>query len=225
MYTNDYRYPHIIEFLDSITNLALILFVPSLAFFIAYFFYSTYLIGKQDNRFINTIITTLLVVVLGSYFYYTFFVLDYFYLFKEASMSIIMIIMYVAFSPFILMYIIFTSTNIEHSLFLNSDFVVSDIKYWLYHKFGIDISSITKESFLFFFKFLTLFIFSNKIINVTRFIIGNVKKTEPRKDLFIALSFFSVFMCIYIYLNQQEIRMLFEFGRHTISVMFDGEMK
>ena len=220
-----YKYPHIIEFIDSITNVVLILFVPSFLFLIGYIFYVSVVLAKEENKVLHKTVLSLMIISISSYFYYSLFVLDYFSLLGNALLSLLITIAYILLSPIYLVYIILTSNDIEHSLFLHSDVVIHDIKRWLDFKFGIDISRTTKDSFIVIFKLLTLLMFSTKIINVTRFIIRNITPEESKQDFKIALLIFSVFFAFYLFINQEELLIITDMIIHGVSVMLQGDMK
>ena len=220
-----YHYPYVIAFLDSITNVILVFLLPSLILFVGYIVHDSFVYFKKDNKIINRILILILVIIIVFYFYYSFFVLDYFTLLKESIISFMMVLSYIAFSPFILMYLASTSMDIEKSLFLHSDFILNDIKMWFDMKFGMDISNLTKESLLLFFKLFTLLMFSSKIINVTRFLISSGTVNNPKINTFIALVLFVVFLAVYINRHFQELLTIINFISNSLSVMLYGEMK
>jgi len=220
-----YHYPYVIDFLDSITNVILVLLLPGFILWIGYIVYDSFVSFKKDNKIINRTLIFILVVSIGFYFYYAFFVLDYFTLLRESIISFMIVILYIVFSPFILMYLASTSMDIEKSLFLHSDFIINDIKTWFVIKFGIHINNLTKESLLLIFKLFTLLIFSKKIINVTRFLISSFTNNNSKIDFLIALAVFVVFLMVYTYMHFEQLLAIIDFVSNSLFVLLHGEIK
>lgn len=222
--SSHFNYPRIIEFIDSLTNVFLILFIPSLILLVAYMFYMAFVVSNKKNKYINATFALTFFAFLSIYIYYSFFVLDYFELLANALLSILIILVYVIFSPLFLVYLVLTSTDVELSLFLNSSIILQDIRVWLNLKFGLSIDEVTKESLIVLFKLLTLVLFSAKIINVTRFIISSVTHSKSTRDSIAAFVIFGIIFALYVFLNIEELSKIFELLLHISQSMLSGAM-
>lgn len=220
-----YNYPHIIEFLDSVTNLVLIVTLPLIMAGLLYFFTIIFAVTKRDNRVVDAIFISMALILLGGYSYYLFFVLNYFTLFTQAIFSLLTTIIYMLLSPLFLLYVVLSSADIEKSLFLNAGLVLYDIRTWLHLKFGVDINQVTKESLIVSFKLLTLLLFSTKIINVTRFIISSLTHTDSKRDSMAALALFGLIFGLYVFINLEELLKLFHLLEHIASNFLHGGIR
>ena len=218
----NFHYPHIVEFVNSITNLFLILFLPALVFLTLYLLYMLFVSSKKDNHYINVTLVITFIALLSAYSFYAFFVLDYLSLFGEAIVSLMTTLMYVVLSPFILLHTMLTTDDIKQSLFLDSNYLMNDMLRWLKVKFSIQLDTITKESIFVSFKLLTLMLFSTKIINITRFIISSVTHTASNKATLTALFLFSLLFAAYVYLNITELTKLYHIGMHVVNATIAG---
>jgi len=86
-YNSQFHYPHVIEFVDSLTNVFLILFIPSMILLSAYIFRVIFVMSRRDNAYVNSVYYISLALFFSLYAYYAFFILNCFSLLGEALFS------------------------------------------------------------------------------------------------------------------------------------------
>ncbi len=232
-----YHYPLVIEFIDNLSSLVIILFVPLLAVGLGLFLYSVtlskelLLAGEEDTSQVKakSIIywgmIGFLSVIFFSYCYYSFVKLDYFSQFEGAILGIFKSIIYLLLSPFIFMQSVYITDNIEKDLFVNGGVLLADVKSWLVHKFGLHIDTITKSTILVMIKLITLALFSTKIINVTNFLLYNMLDLSKQIAYILALLTFVTLITFYVQAHYEELLQIFKTMQEIFTAYRNGAMK
>lgn len=232
-----YHYPLIIEFIDNLSSLIIILFVPLLAGGLGLLLYMTALSKEffasteydSQEKGAQSIIYWSMIGVLSliffTYCYYSFVKLDYFSQFEGAMLGILKSIIYLMLSPFIFMQSVYTTDNIEKDLFVNGGVLLTDVKSWLVYKFGLNIDTITKSTVLVMIKLITLALFSTKIINVTNFLLYNMFDFSKKIAFIGALLSFVTLITFYAQSHQEELLNIFKTMQDIFTAYTTGAMK
>jgi len=223
-----FHHPMMMVFINSIVDLALIFFIPTIlfVFYVALNILSESINFNDDNAALSIVlkISFFIITILGAiYFYYVFFILDYLLLFLDSLKSLIIAIFFIIISPFILIFNVLKSSS-SHDLFINTHLLQEDIRLWAEIKFKISIDEHIKELFIVFFKLLSLFLFSFKIVNITQFIITGFFNSNSKMPKFFAYTLLIGVGVVYFINNTEELYKIYEISINLYKTFLSGEM-